>query len=331
MNSTSTIAVSFALTLAAQAFAYATQVPAHDPVIALQNEQYYAFTTGPGITIYSSKDKVHWKNSGRVFKSEPSWARKVAPDFNGHLWAPDIIEHNNKYYLYYSVSAFGQNTSAIGVSINETLDPTATNYKWIDQGIVVQSVPFRDNWNAIDPAVIKDENGTPWMSFGSFWGGLKLVKLNSDLISLAEPQVWYDLATRPGVQYNPIEAPFIFKKDNYYYLFASFDFCCQGVKSTYKLAVGRSKYIEGPYIDKDGKSMLEGGGTIVLEGNKDWAGAGHNSVYTFDNQDYMIFHAYEMATNGTPRLRMLPMTWKEGWPTINPEGMNTYSTELVSD
>lgn len=325
------LVTSLLLTVTSVSLAHATQVQIHDPVVAYQDGNYYAFSTGPGITIYSSTDRVKWKNVGRVFKSEPDWARKVAPDFNGHLWAPDIIEQYGKYYLYYSVSAFGQNTSAIGVSINETLDPTAPNYQWQDQGIVVQSVPFRDNWNAIDPAVIHDNDGTPWMTFGSFWGGLKLAKLDSTLTRLAEPQTWYNLATRPGVQYNPIEAPFIFKKDGYYYLFASIDFCCQGVKSTYKMVVGRSKYIEGPYVDKSGQSMLEGGGTIVLQGDENWAGVGHNSVYTFENQDYIVFHAYENATNGTPRLRMLPLKWQEGWPTVNAEDLDTYTTELISD
>ncbi len=331
MNIIIKVLATLACYFAALPMVNATQVQAHDPVMAQENGVYYLFSTGPGVTIYTSTDKVHWRQSGRVFKSQPSWARKVAPDFNGHLWAPDIIKHNDKFYLYYSVSAFGQNTSAIGVTVNKTLDPQSADYQWVDQGIVLQSVPFRDNWNAIDPAVIHDKDGTPWMSFGSFWGGLKLVKLNSNLTELAQPQTWYDLATRPNVEYNPIEAPFIFYKNGYYYLFASFDFCCRGVKSTYKTVVGRSKYVDGPYLDKNGKSMLEGGGTPVLTGNKDWAGVGHNSVYTFDNQDYIVLHAYEMATNGTQRLRILPITWQDGWPVVSESDLNTHTTELVSD
>ncbi len=319
------------LSLGYLTFAHATQVQAHDPVLARENGIYYLFSTGPGITIYSSEDKVHWRQRGRVFASQPDWARKVAPDFNGHLWAPDIIQHNKKYYLYYSVSAFGQNTSAIGVTTNTTLNPDADNYQWVDQGIVLQSVPFRDNWNAIDPAVIFDESGTPWMSFGSFWGGLKLVKLNPNLTELAEPQIWYDLATRPGVQYNPIEAPFLFYRDGYYYLFASFDFCCKGVNSTYKIMVGRSRYIEGPYVDKQGVSMLNGGGSLVLSGNKQWAGVGHNGVYRFDGKDYMVFHGYEVATNGTQRLRILPLQWQDGWPVVNPDDLNTQITKQISN
>ena len=163
--------------------------------------QYYVFSTGPGITIYQSKDMQHWQPAGRVFATEPAWAKSIAPGFDGHLWAPDIIEKDGVFYLYYSVSAFGKNTSAIGVATNKTLDPTAKNYQWQDQGIVLQSVPERDHWNAIDPAIIRDERGDHWMSFGSFWEGLKLVKLDASLTRVAEPQQWHsnrETATQPS-------------------------------------------------------------------------------------------------------------------------------------
>ncbi len=311
--------------------ASAAQVEVHDPVMAREDGTYYVFSTGPGITMYSSTDKEHWHYADRIFSSEPKWARSVAPEFDGHIWAPDIYQKDGKFYLYYSVSAFGKNTSAIGVTTNDTLNPEAPNYHWQDQGIVIQSHPDKDNWNAIDPAIIEDEKGQPWMSFGSFWGGLKLVKLNDDLVSLAEPVQWYDLATRPSVTYNPIEAPYIFKKGDYYYLFASFDFCCQGTNSTYKLMVGRSETLQGPYYDKNGKSMLEGGGSLVLEGDQDWAGLGHNAVYSFDGEDYMVFHAYETADNGTQKLRILHVDWQDGWPVVNPNDLNTNTTELMQD
>ena len=157
--------------------AFARQVDVHDPVMAKEGDTYYLFSTGPGITFYSSTDMKSWRKAGRVFATEPEWARRVAPEFNGHLWAPDIVQHKGQFYLYYSVSAFGKNTSAMGVTVTKTLDTSSPDYGWKDQGVVLQSVPHRDMWNAIDPAVIVDETGTPWMSFGSFWGGLKLVKL----------------------------------------------------------------------------------------------------------------------------------------------------------
>lgn len=313
------------------AISQAKQVEVHDPVMAKEGDTYYVFSTGPGIPYYSSKDMEHWKKAGKVFKTEPKWARRVAPDFDGHLWAPDVIHHNGKFYAFYSVSAFGQNTSGIGVSINKTLDPNSKDYQWVDQGIVLESVPNRDNWNAIDPAVTFDDDGTPWMSFGSFWGGLKLVKLDPSLTRIAEPEEWYNLAHRDPKESPPdaIEAPFIFKKNGYYYLFASFDLCCRKMDSTYNIRVARSKGIKGPYLDKDGKSMMDGGGSLVLKGNKNWVALGHNGAYTFNGKDYLVFHAYETADNGMQKLRILKMGWKNDWPTVNPKDLDRNTTELV--
>lgn len=316
--------------------AHALQVEVHDPVMAREGDFYYVFSTGPGITIYRSEDLKHWKWVGRAFDGEPDWARQVVPGFRGHLWAPDIVEKDGRYYLYYSVSAFGKNTSAIGVTVNETLDPDSPEYRWVDQGPVVQSVPNRDHWNAIDPAVVEGADGAPWMSFGSFWEGLKLVRLDPGLTRLAEPQEWHSLAKRPRDPAAPdaspgegaIEAPYIFRKEGWYYLFVSFDKCCRGMESTYNIRVGRSKSVTGPYLDRDGRSMLDGGGTLVLGGDADWVALGHNAAYTFDGQDYLVFHAYETADNGKQKLRILPMAWDDGWPVVDPADLNRLTTEL---
>jgi arabinan endo-1,5-alpha-L-arabinosidase len=311
------------------------QVSIHDPVMAKEGDTYYLFSTGPGITFYSSNDMQTWKLEGRVFPGNPTWALDIASTFNGHIWAPDILHHNGKYYLYYSVSAFGKNTSAMGVTINKTLNPASPDYKWQDQGIVLQSVPNRDLWNAIDPAVIIDEQGTPWMSFGSFWAGLKLVKLNPDLISIAEPQEWHTIAKRersvlindnePGPA--QIEAPFIFRKGDYYYLFVSWDLCCRRENSTYKMAIGRSKDIRGPYLDKDGNDLAKGGGTLLLAGDENYYGVGHNSAYTFDGKDYLVFHAYEAADKGLQKLKILEIKWdKDHWPVIDKNALGQYKS-----
>lgn len=319
--------------------AAAIQVEVHDPVMARDGDFYYAVSTGPGLTMYQSPDMVDWTRVGRIFETEPEWAQGVAPGFNGHLWAPDIYQKDGKFYLYYSVSAFGKNTSGIGVTVNETLDPASPDYLWEDQGLILQSVPNRDHWNAIDSAIVEDDDGNAWMSFGSFWEGLKLVKLDSSLVKLAEPQEWYSLAKRPQDPLKPdsdpgtgaIEAPFIFRKDGWYYLFVSFDLCCRKMNSTYKIMVGRSETVEGPYVDRDGKSMLEGGGSLLLQGNADWVALGHNSAYTFDGQDYLVFHAYETADNALQKLRILPMNWEDGWPVVDPADLNRRTTRLIEE
>lgn len=315
------------------------QVSIHDPVMAKEGDSYYLFSTGPGITIYNSEDMKNWNLQGRVFKTEPEWAKDVAPEFNGHLWAPDIIYNpgTKKFYLYYSVSAFGKNTSAMGVATSKTLDPDSPDYGWEDQGIVLQSVPNRDMWNAIDPNIIVDEDGTPWMSFGSFWGGLKLVKLDDTWTQPAEPQEWHSLAKlERSILVDDrlagpaeIEAPFIFKHDDYYYLFVSFGKCCRGADSTYHMAVGRSKDVTGPYLDKEGKDLAEGGGTIIIEGNESWYGVGHNSAYRFDGKDYLVFHAYEAADEGLQKLKIAEIQWQDGWPAINESVLEEYRSELL--
>ncbi|WP_163324736.1 arabinan endo-1,5-alpha-L-arabinosidase [Draconibacterium mangrovi] len=303
-----------------------SQIFVHDPVIAQQNDKYYLFCTGLGITIWSSPDMENWTKEGRVFDQTPQWVSETLDDFAGHMWAPDIIYNNGQYFLYYSVSAFGKNTSCIGVATNSTLNPEDTDYKWVDHGIVIQSVPGRDDWNAIDPAIAFDDDEQPWMSFGSFWNGLKLVKLDNDLKNIAQPEEWHTIAKRQrsfdieeaDAGDGAIEAPFIFKQNGYYYLFVSFDYCCRGAESNYKIMVGRAKNIEGPYFDKNGKSMLNGGGSLVLKGNENWYGIGHNAAYTFDGKDYLVCHGYDKHDNARQKLIIREIQWdKNDWPVVD--------------
>jgi arabinan endo-1,5-alpha-L-arabinosidase len=315
-----------------------TQLSIHDPSMAKEGDTYYLFSSGPGIMFYTSMDMIHWKMGGRVFPGEPSWAKSMNRRFDGREWAPDIERHDGKWYLYYAVSSPGVNNSAIGVTINQTLDPASPDYHWQDQGIVLESIPNRDLWNAIDPNVIVDANGTPWMDFGSFWEGIKLVKLAPNWKEIAEPQEWHAIAKRdrsvleddlsPGPA--EIEGPFIFQKGDYYYLFVSWGLCCRGVHSTYKIVMGRSKHVGGPYFDREGVSMALGGGTLLLGGNKSWAGQGGCSVYDFDGTDYLVFHAYEMADHGLQKLRIAKLDWdKQGWPVIDENSLHAYKSIVI--
>lgn len=335
------------------AAAQTTDPSVHDPVMIRQDDTYYLFCTGRGIDVWSSKDLKTWQREDRVFDSAPEWVGQLLPRFRNHIWAPDIYHHDGTYYLYYSVSAFGRNNSAIGVVTNTTLHPGDPAFKWVDRGMVVRSVPGRDMWNAIDPHVTHDADGTPWMSFGSHWGGIKIFKLTEDLTEVAQPPEWHTIAARhrywklderdagdaanPELDYDEIyspkitelnrasesgaiEAPFIFQKDGYYYLFASWDRCCRGVNSTYKVVVGRSKEITGPYVDKEDERMDHGGGSLVVLGvdHSRWAALGHNAVCTFDGSDYLICHAYDKTDNGRPKLLVKPIEWDQhGWPSVS--------------
>lgn len=309
-------------------------IPVHDPVMIRQDGIYYLFATGRGLAVWSSRDREHWVKEASVFAEPPAWAVAAVPGFKGHLWAPDISYHAGRYYLYYSVSAFGKNTSCIGVATNVTLDPRDPRFRWEDHGKVIESVPGRTNWNAIDPNLIESDEGMAWLAFGSFWEGLKLAKLTPDRLQLAEADASLPtLASRepgetsappPGAGYptnagdNAIEAPFIFRHGDHYYLFASIDYCCRGKDSTYKMIVGRAENVAGPYVDRDGRSLAHGGGTILLAGDARWHGVGHNAVCSFDGVDYLVFHGYD-ATDlaGKAKLRILPIQWDEtGWPVV---------------
>lgn len=320
-------------------FAIGVQVQAqsiivHDPVMIRENGTYYVFCTGWGISVFSSPDMKNWKNEKPVFAKAPQWAVDAIPTFKGHIWAPDISFYKGQYYLYYSVSAFGKNTSCIGLATNKTLDPADPEFKWVDHGKVIQSIPGKTNWNAIDPNLIIDADGTPYLTFGSFWDGIKMVKLSPDAMSTAEdlskiPTIASRktdpmMANPPSVENNPvdaggnaIEAPFIFRKGKYYYLFASIDYCCKGVNSTYKMIVGRSEKLTGTYTDRTGKSMASGGGTILLAGDQNWYGVGHNAVVSFDGSDYLVFHGYDAHDEGKPKLNIRKLNWdKDGWPVV---------------
>lgn len=314
-----------------------TDVPVHDPVIIRENGTYYVFATGMGIAVWSSPDLQHWNHEKPVFDAPPAWAVEAIPTFKGHIWAPDISFHEGTYYLYYSISAVGKNTSCIGVATNETLDPRSPKFKWIDHGKVIQSIPGVTNWNAIDPNLVTDESGKPYLVFGSFWDGLKLARLSEDRFRLAEQtEQLPTVASRkkdpaaanpPAVGENPkdaggnaIEAPFIYRHGKYYYFFASIDYCCKGPKSDYKMIIGRSETLPGPYVDKEGKRLDRGGGTILLAGDQHWYGVGHNAVANFDGVDYLVFHGYDAADpRGRSKLRIEKLGWDDKeWPFVLP-------------
>lgn len=309
-----------------------TTISVHDPVLIKQDSVYYLFCTGRGISAWSSTNMKEWKKEKQVFDTLP-WAVAAVPGFKNHIWAPDISYSNGQYYLYYSVSAFGKNTSCIGVATNKTLHRSSPDFKWVDHGKVIQSYPGLTNWNAIDPNIGSDEKGNAWMVFGSFWDGLKIVPLTKDrlhvtgdtinLTTVASRKKESSANNPSAVDDNPkdaggnaIEAPFVFYKNGHYYLFASIDYCCKGVKSTYKMIVGRSKKITGPYVGKDGMNMATGGGTILLQGNADWYGVGHNAVVSFEGAEYLVFHGYDAKDNGKSKLRIEKLYWESGWPML---------------
>jgi arabinan endo-1,5-alpha-L-arabinosidase len=263
--------------------------------------------------MYRSKDLFNWRRAGSVFAIDlPTWSKEEIPTARG-IWAPDLSYFGGVFHLYYTVSTFGKNRSCIGHATNVTLDADDPRYRWTDHGKVIETQPS-DNWNAIDPNVAIDEKGQPWLTLGSHWSGIKLRRLNDAGEVSADDNQLYSLAKRPNG--GAIEAPYLIRREGFYYLFVSFDQCCRGVNSTYNIRVGRSKEsITGPYVDRDGKPMLEGGATMVLQSQGTVRGPGHCAVLHVADKDFLVHHFYDATNNGIKTLQIRPLTWdKEGWP-----------------
>jgi arabinan endo-1,5-alpha-L-arabinosidase len=281
----------------------------HDPVMFEEGGRFYLFMTGNRVGAKTSMDLLSWQNASAVFSANPSWISQSVPGAT-NLWAPDISNFGGMYHLYYSASTFGMNRSCIGHATKAALSTGS----FTDQGSVVCSnvTTSGDNWNAIDPNVIVDVDGKAWLSFGSFWGGLKMIELDQEGNRVGS--VLYSIAARPQNS-GALEAPFIVRRCGYYYLFVSFDTCCQGVNSTYNTRVGRSASVTGPYVDKAGTEMMDGGGTLLVQGGTRWKGPGHNAVVFSGTKAYNLYHSYDADANGQSILRIAELVWDaEGWP-----------------
>lgn len=280
------------------------QLGVHDPSIIKEGNTWYIFGTGVYLQVKRSSDGYNWRDIGTVFSRYPSWAKAYVPNHESNIWAPDIRYHNGTYYLYYSISSFGSNTSAIGLATTRSL----ASPNWTDHGLVIRSTAA-NNYNCIDPNLVVDQSGRPWLAFGSFWSGIKLVELDSDTMKPRAGARIRSLATRPNTA---IEAPFIVHRNGYYYLFASIDHCCRGVDSDYKIIYGRSRNVTGPYVDRNGVAMLNGGGSLFDAGNNRWRGPGGQSLW---GTDVIAHHAYDASNNGAPTLMIKTVYWDAGgWP-----------------
>jgi arabinan endo-1,5-alpha-L-arabinosidase len=300
----------------------------HDPVMTKSGDAYYLFATSGRrdrgiIPIHIASDMRHWTRAGFVFDRLPAWAAKEVPRARG-AWAPDISFFNGKFHLYYSLSSFGVNDSAIGLATNTTLNPSDPAYKWIDEGQVIRSRAGEDDFNAIDPNLVIEDTSNMWLAWGSFWGGIMMRRIDPRTGKLSADDVTlHKLAVRAGpdeqertAANRAIEAPFIVRRGDHWYLFVSWDFCCRGARSNYKVVIGRSSNVIGPYVDKESKRLSDGGGSLILEAaTGHWRGAGHPAVYHENGTDYVLFHAYS-ADNGRSRLHISTIVWDDGWPRV---------------
>ncbi|WP_328466540.1 arabinan endo-1,5-alpha-L-arabinosidase [Actinoplanes sp. NBC_00393] len=281
---------------------------AHDPTMVKRPTGGYLLAyTAPGIGLKTSSDRTRFTDAGKAFPNGTPWAD---PYTNGdtNLWAPDISYHGGKYLMYYSASTFGSSKSAIFLA-GSTTGAAGT---WTNYGKVIESTTS-SGFNAIDPNLTVTPAGEWYLSFGSFWSGIKMVKLNPSTGKRADSTI-HHLAER-FVNSKSVEAPHIYYRGGYYYLFVAFDFCCKGASSTYRTMVGRSKSITGPYVDRAGTAMTAGGGTEILASHDAVHGPGHPAVFGDTDADVLVYHYYTAA--GDARLGINLLRWdSSAWPVV---------------
>jgi arabinan endo-1,5-alpha-L-arabinosidase len=292
----------------------------HDPSMAREGGTYYLFSTGDpagvigngNIQIRTSGDLRHWTYAGPVFADKPAWITAALGSIP-NLWAPDISYFGGLWHLYYAGSSFGSNNSVIGLATTPTLDPRSPRYHWTDDGQVFRS-STADDYNAIDPSLVSAASGSKWLVFGSYWSGIKLFQLDASTgkPASAAPTL-YSLAQRPAP--DALEGAGITYHAGYYYLFASFDTCCAGISSTYRIMAGRSQNITGPYLDPAGTPLMNSGGMEVQGSDEGMIGPGSSSVFTDGSQSYLVYHYYDAFHSGDPWVQVRPLIWTpDGWP-----------------
>jgi len=305
----------------------------HDPAIFYDeaSDTYYTYSTDTfprvkemiGGQIRRSKDLINFEFIGTALEGG------IIPDeVKEHtnargIWAPDIILHNGEYRLYYTASTFGSQNSVIGLAIG-----TSPEGPFRHRGMVVRTTP-ESPVNAIDANIITEEGtGDHYMAYGSFWGGIRLLRLDKDTGLAGEDGYGLSIARRNALAGTAIEGPYIRynRETGYYYLFVSYD----SLSNFYNVRVGRSRALFGPYLDYHGRVMTDMDsppnhvGLKITTGysfKKDtgFIALGHNSVLRRGDEWFMVCHARYEHDNRRHTLNIRKMFFTtEGWPVVSP-------------
>ena len=278
---------------------------APDPtVIRAEDGTFYLYATEDmrNVPIFHSANLVDWKLVGTAFtdNSRPKWLPK------GGIWAPDIQRVGGKYHLYYAKSVWGGEWDAgIGVAVSN--NPAGP---FVDRGCMFTSKQIGIQ-NCIDPFYIED-GGKKYLFFGSFHG-IYGVELTADGLHVKQG------AKPREVAGTFMEATYIRRRGGYYYLFGSTGTCCEGARSTYRITIGRSKSLFGPYVDKTGQRLLDNHYNILLDKDDSVLGPGHNAGLITDDagNDYMFYHGFKASDPDAGRVVWLSrIVWADGWPSV---------------
>jgi arabinan endo-1,5-alpha-L-arabinosidase len=290
------------------------------------------YSTGLGVVTSIDRSAEAWSHSSPVFRQLPAWARRAVPKAaNDDFWAPDVLDLGHIQRMYYAVSSFGSQISCIGLA-----ELSIGQENWTDRGEVV-CTKVGMNWNAIDPCPVVDPaSGKAYMTLGSFWTGIYITTLDNATGKLEKDAKYLHIAANPKTSSNEIEASFLHCHNGTYFLFVNYGLCCRGVQSTYKIMVGKSEVITGPYVDKAGVHMTDGGGELFLATQGDEIGPGQVGIQTVpvgstpkmpgqsdavstDMSTVFSYHFYSKAASGAATLGLRSLLWdKAGWPVAGP-------------
>ena len=295
----------------------------HDPsIVEVDGVYVMVATSGREMApVSTSTDLLHWKRIGPIMKDPPEWLKTAVPQHRS-VWAPAPLLLGKALRVYYCASQkFGSNTSFIGVAENSNFDPANPCVGWVDRGEIVESHAEKDNFNAIDPDAMVGPDGRHWMVYGSYWSGMYLLELDPKTGLKRSGATPIAVASNTGERNNPLEAPVLRYHEGYYYLYVTYGLAAQGVRSTYRMMVGRSKSPEGPFLGFDGKPMTDGGHTDVLKSTPPMFGPGGGNVFQDKKGEWWFaYHYYDSTRHwhgdvwGKPTLQVRRVVWADGWP-----------------
>ena len=268
----------------------------HDPSTLAECEgKWYTFGTGGGGLI-----------------SDDGWSWHGGAERPGGGAAPDVMKIGDRYLCIYGATGgglFGGHNGRILTMWNKTLDPKSPDFKW-STAVEVASSDGMEDCDAIDPCLLLDPTtGRLWATYGTYFGNIRLIELDPKTGERVKGNIEKDVAI-------DCEASALIYRDGWYYLLGTHGTCCDGVNSTYNIVVGRSRQVEGPYIDNVGRDMFHGGGRMVIAAGDRVCGPGHFGRTVVDDGVEVMSCHYEadFERSGRSVLGVCPLLWRNGWP-----------------